>query len=193
MNRAIVLHAALPGQWTPAREHAALSRLPYAKRLELERAAPSDRLASLCGIVLAGHAIARLRGAGAEDLRIEFPQGRKPRVHGGPDFSISHCEGRVACAATTSSTVGLDVERADPSGATGWIERWTATEATLKAAGMGLRSSSRVRIDGASASVDGHEDRYVLAPLELAPGYVACLACNAAPDALEVVEADELL
>jgi phosphopantetheinyl transferase len=112
---------------------------------------------------------------------------------GGPDFSISHCEGRVACAVSAGSTVGLDIELESRAGGRAWLQRWTATEAVLKAAGIGLRSAADVRIDASAATIDGLPSRYVLVPLALADGLVACLACSRDPDPLVVVEISDLL
>lgn len=193
MNEIIVLHAPLPRQWAREREIAVLDRLPYAKRLELDRAAPRQRLASLCGIVLAEAGITRLCGIPRLGIGFEFPQQGKPALPGGPDFSISHCEGRVACAVSASSIVGLDVEHESLVRERTWLQRWTATEAVLKAAGIGLRSAADVRIDATAATIDGQEPRFILVPLALADGFVACLACSRKPDPLVVVEVRDLL
>ena len=65
---------------------------------------------------------------------------------GGPWFSVSHCASRVAVALSDACEVGLDLEdaAAPPGGAArARCERWTATEAALKAVGAGMRSRAR--------------------------------------------------
>jgi len=156
--------------------------LPYAHRLRLERFDPPARTSSLAGLALAVTAAARTLGdafGGVADLRMR--EDEKPRFARGPHFSISHSRARVACVVCVPVEVGLDVE-SGPSGpdlaSTRKLLHWTATEATLKAAGAGLRRLADVRVDleFLEAVFDGR--RYVLRELLLAPdtlGHVASL------------------
>jgi phosphopantetheinyl transferase len=175
MTDVMVLHAELPAILDAARQRSLLERLPYARRLELERRSDTDRAASLRGVELVLVAAARLRGTPARLDSLRYPEGRKPYLEQGPWFSVSHCSGRVAVAVSDRCDVGIDVEdlggRADAAG----LDRWTATEATLKAAGAGLARARDVRLaaDLATGEVSG---RLVhLRRLQIAPGCVACL------------------
>lgn len=181
MTEVMVLHAALPGHLDAARAAWLVSRLPYARRLDLEARAASDRNASLLGLELLCSAAARLRGAEVDLSRLRFPAGGKPVLDGGPYFSLSHAATRVVVAVCDRCDLGIDVE--DLGGdATGWrmtpdaLARWTAVEAALKAAGSGLRESARVHIapDGATAVLDAVQVQ--LHRIALGPDCVATLA-----------------
>jgi phosphopantetheinyl transferase len=124
--------------------------LPYAKRLELERRERVDREAALAGLALLLAGARRLRRSGIGVRQLVFAPGRKPRCVDGPYFSISHTTGRVACVLSDCVDPGVDIERvaADaPAAEVARLRRWTATEAALKAAGLGLRESGQVRLD----------------------------------------------
>jgi 4'-phosphopantetheinyl transferase len=112
-------------------------------------------------------------------------------------FSSSHCPGRVVCAMSRITPVGVDVEPLDasPPGRTSlylnpgeraaaggdphrllWL--WTRKEAVAKAAGRrGLRMLGQ--IDVRADLVDCEGKRWHLLPLDLGPGFVAHLACAA--------------
>lgn len=186
MRRVIVLHAPPPGHASPEWERRLLHRLPYARRLELEAREPASRRASLGGTALLFEAAGRLGydGVGAADLR--FPQDAKPSVVGGPYFSISHTPQRVACAASRECELGLDHEEYSGTDAPARLRHWTAVEATLKAAGAGLRRTAAVEVDPAFrfSRLDGAE--YHLMSLDFGPGVVACLAAGSPPDAIEI-------
>ena len=145
MSRVIVLHAPSPGHGTPEWERGLLQRLPYARRLELESRDPESRRASLGGTVLLFEAAGRLGFGDVEAGKLRFPEDAKPRVTGGPFFSISHTAQRVACAASRECDIGLDHEDYAGEEAPARLRRWTAVEATLKAAGAGLRRMRRRR------------------------------------------------
>jgi phosphopantetheinyl transferase len=189
MGAVIVLHVALPGQPAAGWMEAWLEALPYAKRLETERREPGARFASLAGIALALVLAGRLSAGPARAGELRFPTPGKPFMPGGPHFSISHTTGLVACAASADLDCGLDVEAigADATeGARQRLQRWTATEAVLKAAGLGLREVRDVEIaaDGRSALARG--ETFSISELSLAPGLVAHLAARRAPDRVTV-------
>lgn len=177
MSDVIVLHAALAGQGDPNLEQALLERLPYAYRLELERRDPAARSASLHGLRLLAEGVLRTRGAALDPSRLQFPEGGKPSLEGGPHFSISHSARRVAVALSERHEPGLDIEDVGTHGRSrAQLERWTAVEASLKALGAGLRRSNEVRVspDLSTAELEGAVVH--LRPVTLAPDCVATLA-----------------
>ena len=186
MCRVIVLHASSSGHAAPEWDRAWLPRLPYARRLELESRDPQSRHMSLMGLQLLFEAVGHLGCGGVTPGDLRFPEGEKPRLTGGPYFSISHTTQRVACAASLDCDVGLDHEDFTGHDAPARLKHWTAIEATLKAAGAGLVRAATVEVDAelSSSRLDGA--RYHLVPLDLGPGAVACLASRARPDAIEV-------
>jgi hypothetical protein len=163
-----------------------LQRLPYARRLELESRDPEARQLSLRGTVLLLEAAAHLGFSTVTPGDLRFPEGGKPRLAGGPYFSISHTPRRVACAASRETDIGLDHEDYAGEEAPPRLTHWTAVEATLKAAGAGLVRAAAVEIEAALgySRLDG--TRYHLVPLDLGPGVVACLASGPRPAAVEV-------
>jgi phosphopantetheinyl transferase len=187
MIRAIVLHGSLQGHAADRNASRLLAGLAYAKRLELERAAEPSRRASLLGIKLALDALEAVMGRRPEAGSLRFPGGRKPFLPDGPSFSISHCRQRVAVAASADCELGIDIEdRAESRAAMGVgperLWRWTAVEATLKAAGCGLRGAQRVVLceEGDRARFDN--DVYHLRRLELDPAVVSCVASDRVVD-----------
>lgn len=149
MSDVIVLHATLPRDGGAQRVQRWLHELPYAYRLELERRDPARRLASVCGIELALDGAACV-GAAMDVSRLRFPQDGKPVFDDGPSFSVSHTPTRVAVALSTACDVGLDVEDAGNAardeGLRERLRRWTATEAVLKALGVGVARAGDVRL-----------------------------------------------
>ena len=180
MSDVIVLHAALPGHFGAALDAELLPRLPYARRLQLERCDAGTRRASLAAIDLLLQGAARLGTRSLDPAQICFPAGGKPFVEGGPRFSISHSETRVAVAISSSCELGLDVEdlvRREGIAATpDELERWAATEAALKAVGEGLRSAVRVVLAPDLATARVGAVTVQLRPLPLVAGVVARLA-----------------
>lgn len=138
------------------------------------------------GLQLLFEAVGQLGCGGVTPGDLRFPEGEKPRLASGPYFSISHTTQRVACAASLDCDVGLDHEDLISHDAPAALKHWTAIEATLKAAGVGLIRAVTVEVDAelSSSRLDGA--RYHLVPLDLGPGAVACLASRARPDAIEV-------
>jgi hypothetical protein len=181
MSHVIVLHAPLAGHACGAREPALLAALPYAKRLELERRDPDARNASLAGIALALQAAAFLRGREVLAADLRFPQDGKPGLAGGPFFSISHSVTHVACAASHELDCGIDIEDAAsvspmPTATRERLRAWTATEAVLKAAGLGLRAAKEVTVAADFCTAQWRGVPYWLLELELRPDTVAHLA-----------------
>lgn len=191
MGAVIVLHVALPAQPAAGWLEGWLEALPYAKRLETERLGPGSRFASVAGIALALALAERLSAGPARAGELRFPSPGKPFLPGGPHFSISHTTGLVACAASTDLDCGLDVEALDAVAiddvaARQRLQRWTATEAALKAAGLGLREVGAVEVaaDRRSALVRG--EPFSVSEVLLAPGFVAHLAARRAPGRVAV-------
>ena len=181
MNAVIVLHAALPGHFGAALDALLLPQLAYARRQQLERCDAVARRASLAAIDLLLQGAVRLGAGPLDPGRIAFPDGGKPYVAGGPRFSVSHCATRVAVALSSCCELGLDVEdgvgplesREAPLRR---LERWTATEAALKAAGLGLRSAGRVLLAPDLETAQVAEVTVQLRSLSLREGVVARLA-----------------
>jgi hypothetical protein len=159
----ILYHTDLRGQWPEAAGRVFAARLPYARRLALGSGSAAAR-ASLAGIALALHALARLLGRRVLPGELLFAHGAKPRLAppaalaaGGSglaprrlsadaagtavDFSISHAGPWVACAALAGGCVGLDIE----TGSDERIAEWVLREALLKASGEGLRALHEVQ------------------------------------------------
>jgi phosphopantetheinyl transferase len=193
MTRVLLMHARLRGSAVPEAVASLMARLPYAKRLDLERREPDARSASLAGVWLALEGAARLRGGAADVAALRFPADGKPHLAGGPFFSISHGLTHVAAAVCESTEIGFDLEEADagPGGSQGVREklrRWTATEAVLKAAGRGLREARAVELDALLATATLEGTGYWLWPAAIATDVVAHLAAPMAVESVEVVE-----
>ena len=181
MTLVLVMHARLRGGAVPEALALLMERLPYAKRLDLEQREPDARSASLAGIWLALEGAARLRGHALDVASLRFPQDGKPYLEGGPHFSISHGLQHVAAAVCESVEIGLDLEdvdagSGDSSEARRKLQRWTATEAVLKAAGRGLREARSVELDESLATGMLAGVLYRLTPVEISTHVVAHLA-----------------
>jgi phosphopantetheinyl transferase len=186
MGRVIVLHAPSARHASLDGEESLLKRLPYARRLELESRDVESRRASLGAIALLMRAAERL---GCDDIgpaELRFPQGEKPRIAGGPYFSISHTPRRIACAASRECDLGFDHEDYAGVAPPARLTHWTAIEATLKAAGVGLPRAREVEVDARLRFSRLDRTRYELMSLELAPGVVGCLAARALPAVVEI-------
>lgn len=145
----------------------------------------ADRQSFTAAHALARLALGRALGLDPAGLTFTATAKGKPVLCGGPvrlDFSLSHAEGAVAVALAPGE-VGVDVETLrrieidlalaetalgaaaaarlgpDPSAPAwraGFLAAWTAREAALKAAGLGLTAPmSGIRIAGATATF-GH-------------------------------------
>jgi phosphopantetheinyl transferase len=188
----ILYYSDLRGQWPQEPARALAAKLRYAKRLEVEALA-ARAPATLAGIALALHGLARLTGSpvGAADLA--FPAGGKPRLvraqpadtadaaHAGapPDFSISHSGPWVGCAAVAHGRVGFDVEL----GTGDRLAEWTAREAALKACGAGIAAAREVQLRGDLALCRGV--RLHARTLGLFPGAMACVMTSLPLSGLE--------
>jgi len=208
MDEILLHHANLPadggafGAVTPGRSGAGLPATHRARGRS-----PCTRLESLLGRALLADCA---RAAGRLPPRrgeLEAEVGGKPRWKGGPDFSISHAGGRVACAlATGAGCVGLDIEPCDMVSSEdlrlvasaaelgrfraeglGPADLWTAKEAVIKAAGATIAAIDRVAATPASARFDGVD--YLLLRTTLAPG-LACTLATRAPARLSVAQVD---
>jgi len=95
--------------WLGESERARLARFVRAER----------RRQFVAGRALLRLALGRLLGLAPEALAIEERPGRAPALvcpaDAGVSFSISHSGSWVACAASTATEVGLDIERIDPA------------------------------------------------------------------------------
>jgi phosphopantetheinyl transferase len=177
MSDVMVLHAALPGHLAAGRERHLLARLPYARRLELERRDDAARTTSLLALELLADGIGCLRGGSLDMSSLRFPADGKPFLEGGPSFSVSHSRTRVAVALSDRCGIGIDVEdlvpgRADREA----LERWTAIEATLKALGAGLRQAHQVRFTANLATAELAGVLVHTRGVELEPDCVARIA-----------------
>lgn len=181
MSRVIVLQATLHGDAGQGDDASLMQRLPYARRLELERRDPPSRRASMVALALALDGLARVRGRAVEVGELQFPQGGKPRCAGGESFSISHTTRTVAVAVSGDCDVGIDVEDFGATGDPGpdalqKLEHWTTVEAVLKAAAAGLKHAGTVQVDRAAMRARFVDREFYVRPLELGPGIVAHLA-----------------
>jgi len=178
----IVLHAEhLPGA-APTWQSALLQALPYARRLQLERRDAAARGRSAAGIALALFGAAQLRQGGAGIRELKFAGDDKPTFGGGPCFSVAHSGAFVCCALSREVDPGIDVETcaddADLALLTK-LQRWTAIEATLKAAGQGVRHAQGVALDADLTGAGFAGAHYLLQPLTLRRGLVCTLALPA--------------
>jgi len=182
MTDAIILHAPLrPPLSCPSWQEALLQSLPYAHRLELERREPEARRASLAGLGLVLLAAVRLTGQECPSRAFTFPPGGKPRLVGGPFFSVSHTPSRVACIVCAAADCGIDIEDLPESvktAALAQLRRWTATEAALKAAGLGLRAASEVALADSLGQAVIRSERYELQAVDTVPEVVGHVAAR---------------
>jgi phosphopantetheinyl transferase len=192
MVRVLVLHARLDHRARPDALDVLLRALPYARRLELEQRSDTDRHASLAGLWLVLQGAMQLRGRSVGPADLLFPMGGKPMLAEGPCFSVSHGPDHVAAAVSDDVDIGFDHEQTgsgqggSPEGAA-TLERWTATEAVLKAAGQGLRDAKTVELDASLANGTLNGRAYALTRVILPGPLVAHLAAPVPVDQVEVV------
>ncbi|HUD33517.1 MAG TPA: 4'-phosphopantetheinyl transferase superfamily protein [Variovorax sp.] len=155
------LPAALEARWMadlPQPRRDALARWPDARA----------RHRSLLGSRLLGRGLRRMGHRGDVLSSLRHPPRARPTLDLGVDFSVSHAEGRVLCAVSTSGQVGVDVETIGPllaanfplylnaderawagGDARRFCSIWTRKEAVVKAAGsLGLAAMARVDTRG---------------------------------------------
>ncbi len=191
MKNVTLLHASLSADDAWPWQQALLHALPYAKRLELERRDPAELRAALAGLALLIVGAERTRATGLAARQLLFAPGAKPRCSAGPFFSISHTRGRVVCAISETVDPGIDIESvAEAVAERDALRRWTATEAALKAAGLGLRNAARVRLDVGLEYAEIAATRYALRELQIADGYVCHVATADTSPALEILAVD---
>ena len=182
MTDAIILHAHLRLPLScPSWQEPLLQALPYAQRLELERREPAARRASLAGLGLVLVGAARLTQREFPPQAFTFPPAGKPRLAGGPYFSISHSSSAVTCIVCADTDCGIDIEdRLDAADAmtVAKLQRWTATEATLKAAGLGLRATGEVVLADLLGHAIVRSQRYELQSLDDMPGIIGHIAAG---------------
>lgn len=193
MEKSVSLHyAALDRHSWTRLEREWLPRLPVVKRARVERLRePADRAATLLGMRLLDEGL-RARGMSGAVGRLLFPARGRPTLPGGPEFSISHAHGLVACA-VADEPVGLDLERRDAvrpmqlrlvldpaesaaiaGGRLDPTDAWVMKEAVLKAAGRGADAARSVLLRGVSAVLEGRT--WHLQRVDLAGVHVAWLA-----------------
>jgi phosphopantetheinyl transferase len=188
----ILYQTDLRGQWPQPAARAFAARLPYTRRLALGSDSAAAR-ASLAGIALALHALTRLLGRRVAAGEILFAQGAKPRLApaaalaagadgAAADFSISHADPWVACAALAEGRIGLDLE----IGHDQRIAEWVLREALLKASGEGLRALHEVQeLTVHESRVGWRGEMWHVRRLAGFEGASACVVCNPQIPALE--------
>ena len=201
----------------PAEAPALVALLDPHERARLGRfRRPADRARYLAAHALTRRALAVLLGRPAGSFAIDRTcrcgeQHGKPRVPGGPEFSLTHA-GDLVGVAVHAAPVGLDVERVRDlpdlagvaahacspaeavTGAEAFFRLWTRKEALLKTTGRGLSSPmAGITLDGprvASWTGDGAPAGPVwVMDLTPAPGHPAAVAGLGDP-APAVVEED---
>jgi hypothetical protein len=182
MTDAIILHAPLRLPLScPSWQGSLLRALPYAHGLELERREPAARRASLAGLGLVLEGAARITRREFPPQAFTFPPAGKPRLVGGPYFSISHSSSTVTCIVCADTDCGIDIEdRLDAADAMTMakLQRWTATEAALKAAGLGLRATGDVALADLLRAAIVRSQRYELQSLDDIPGVIGHVAAK---------------
>ena len=192
---------------SPPLEALWLAELPHARREQLSRG-PDERARhrSLIGSRLLAHGLRRLGATGAVLATLRYPPRSRPLLDGSSiDFSLSHCEGRIACALSTQGRVGLDVEALGGMRATdfhlylsaderAWAGRstrrfytvWTRKEAVVKAASeRGLQDVARVyTMPGGDATFD--DQRWQTLRVPAGRHHVAHLAAAQLPREVQV-------
>jgi phosphopantetheinyl transferase len=130
-----------------------------------------------------------------DPCRLSFPAGGKPCLPGGPGFSISHSGPHVGVALCSDCEPGFDLERFDagsgePAASRSRLARWTATEAVLKAAGLGLRDAPQVDLDASLRTGRVSGASFNLVPVEIANDVVAFLATGNPASLVRVEEVE---
>ena len=199
----VVAHCLIPEFVSEETLAAWLAELPDNRRESLIRSLGHGRArGTLFGLQLLKWVARKLRVSDFEIRRIDFTEGRKPAIDGGPDFNISHSGGAVICAVSATRRVGIDVERrrlvrheqlarriASPddertvSSQDEFFDAWTRKESVVKAVGLSVAFLGRVALRNRGAHLGA--DRWHLHPIDIGNSYVACLAYD--QEAEEVV------
>jgi phosphopantetheinyl transferase len=213
MQHILLHHSAVPAALDARLSERWLAMLPPDKAERVARmASPSARAATLAGIALLQQCASAAGLPAVVPGALRYPEQGKPAWHEGPDFSISHAAGRVACAlAPPGIQVGLDIEPAGAADRAGLrlvaseaereaiaaagltaTDLWTAKEAVAKLTGAGVAGVAAVRVSAGTASFQGRE--CLLARPDLAPGMHCAVATSAAVGIVVTeVAADRLL
>lgn len=179
MSTAIVLHASLPAApHRPSWHEPLLRSLPYARRLRIEGYDGPTQCASLAGLALVLLGAERIAGRPFAPRDFSFPPDGKPSLACGPVFSVSHTAARVACCVASAARCGIDIEEhvGSDAGTLEKLRRWTASEAVLKAMGLGLRAVREVSLDATLESGSVRDRRFELQPLAGLPGAIGHVA-----------------
>lgn len=174
----------------------ALATLSDVERQRYDTTHPIRQSTFLAGRLLLRQLVAELTGARLADVQLTAicpdcggPHGRPVAPGSGLHLSLTH-GADVVVAAASDRPVGIDVEPAiappevlaDIESLTGHasLQRWTRTEAILKADGRGLRvDPAHVVIDGPRGWVDDAPARYDLSEVELIAGVRVSVAVAA--------------
>lgn len=184
--------------WSDSAQRLALAAMPLAVRERISAYKDiKDQQARLAGRLL----LARMLRAfqipfSLADIR--FSTTHKPYLDGSFDFSISHTEGTVVCAGTTTGLIGIDVEQIRPIDLRDFsdslIERerqsifkqvpglsfwdiWTRKEAIAKASGRGIQMHwTDIDVCENIVHLQGHT--YGLQKLDLGANIAAHLAVS---------------
>ncbi len=165
----ILYHTDLRDHWPEERGRALAATLPYLRRLAVSSGS-ADARASLAGIALALRALEDCLGRVVAASEIVFAPDEKPRLgDAAADFSIAHTGALVGCAALAGARVGFDAEQ----GTDKHLNNWVAREATVKAAGFGMRALNEVTLVPRGALCRGV--RWHSLNLDSFPGATACV------------------
>lgn len=177
----ILYYTDLNAHWPEERARHLTNSLPYLKRLSVGSDTDAAR-ASLAGIALALRTLAALLGRPVGAGEIVFAPQEKPRLAGcdGVDFSIAHSGALVGCAGARDAQVGFDLEQGKDERLDGWVAR----EATVKAAGLGMRAVGEVELSADGALCRG--TRWYGQALDEFPGATAWLMTSIAGLSLQV-------
>lgn len=177
----ILYYTDLRAHWPEERARDLTNSLPYLKRLSVSSDTDAAR-ASLAGIALALRTLGALLSRPVRAAEIVFAPQEKPRLAGceGVDFSIAHSGALVGCAAVRGAQVGFDLEQGTDARLNGWVAR----EATVKAAGLGMRAVGEVELSAAGALCRGAH--WYGRALDAFPGATAWLMTSIAGFSLEV-------
>jgi hypothetical protein len=165
----ILYHTDLRDHWPEEGARRLAATLPYLKRLSAGSGSDAAR-ASLTGIALALRVLTAVLGRPVAVSEIVFAQDGKPQLgadSAAADFSIAHSGALVGCAAVRGAQVGFDLEQ----GTDEHLNAWVAREATVKAAGVGIRAVNEVTLSCGGALCRGM--RWYGRALDAFPGATA--------------------